>query len=256
MKVVILAGGWGSRLGNLTESVPKPMLQIGHKPLLWHIMKFYAHYGFIDFIIALGVKNQVIKNYFLNFSSFNCDFTINLKENKIDILNPIKENWNISLIDTGLQTLKASRLRKLKSYLDEGTNLLTYGDGVSDVNLNELIRFHKNHGKLLSITGVFPPSRFGEIIEVDGLIKSFSEKPQTSVGLINGGFMVFEKKILDLIPDDKDYDLEHNLISDLVKQEEVMVYKHEGNWECMDNPRDYEYLNSLWTNKKAFWKIW
>ena len=258
MKVIILAGGQGSRLGHLSEHKPKPMIKIGERPILWHIMKIYSSFGYNDFIIALGNKGEIIKDYFKNFKTYNNNFKIDIGNDKIEILDDDNDekNWKVSLVDTGLNALKGSRLKKLEKYLTADTNMITYGDGVADLNLKDLLNFHNIHGKTLTITGVFPPSRFGEINEKNNQIVSFSEKPQTSSGLINGGFMVFEKKMLDILSISDDCDFEYKVLEELVKSEEVMVYKHKGSWECMDNQRDMEHLNNLWIQKKAFWKSW
>jgi len=256
MKVVILAGGFGARLGRITESIPKPMLTIGNKPVIWHIMKIYAHYGYKDFIICLGYKGKVIKEYFLNYNSYNNDLTIDLRTNKVSIHQSHDErDWNITLIDTGLNTLKGGRLKRVERYLDD-INMLTYGDGVADVNVNDLVDFHKSQNKLLTITGVHPPARFGEIIEKDGQLISFEEKPQTSIGLINGGFMVFDKRLLDYLTDAEDCDLEYGTFEKLVSEQQVVLYKHEKGWGCLDTERDLKYLNNLWNENKAFWKVW
>jgi len=256
MKTIILAGGWGSRLGQLSESIPKPMVTIGNKPVLWHIMKTYSHYGFNDFIIALGVKGDIIKDYFYNFESRNNDFTADLSTGEIVYHNKHNESdWKVTLVDTGLNTLKGGRIKRLEKYLTEEVNMITYGDGVSDINITELINFHKSHGKTITITGVCPPSRFGEIVEDHGKVLSFNEKPQTSVGLINGGYMVFNRNLFEFLTEDEDCDFELNALEKLALQGEVMVYKHEGQWECMDHERDVAHLNSLWNNK-AFWKKW
>jgi len=257
MKTIILAGGWGTRLGQLSNSVPKPMVAIGNKPVLWHIMKIYSHYGFNDFIIALGVKGDIIKNYFYNFESRNNDFTADLSTGEIVYHNKHNESdWKVTLVDTGLNTMKGGRIKRVEKYLDEDFNMVTYGDGVADINVKKLIECHKSHGKTVTITGVHPPARFGELIEKDGQVASFEEKSQTSVGLINGGFMVFNKNLLDYLTEDEECDLERGTFEKLTKEGEVIVYKHIGNWECMDHERDVEHLNNLWNNNKAFWKHW
>ncbi len=257
MKVIILAGGWGTRLGHLTEVIPKPMVRIGNRPILWHIMKIYSHYGFNDFIICLGVKGSIIKDYFYNYDIRNFDFTINLSRNNIEFYNKNNEtNWNVTLIDTGLNTLKGGRIKRVEKYLDPNMNMVTYGDGVIDLNINKLVEFHKSHGKMVTITGVYAPARFGELIEKDGKVITFKEKPQTSVGLINGGFMVFNNELLDYLTDDENCDFERGVLEELTEKGDVMVYKHEGNWECMDHERDVVHLNKLWNTNNAFWKIW
>lgn len=257
MKVIILAGGWGTRLGRQAEEIPKPMVPIGNKPILWHIMKIYSHYGFNDFIICLGVKANVIKNYFYHYEIINCDFTIDMSNSDIKYFNYHEENdWKVTLVDTGLNTLKGGRIKRIEKYLDSEINMLTYGDDVADIDINKLLEFHKSHDKILTITGVNPPARFGELIEKNGKVVSYTEKPQTSMGLINGGFMFFNKELLDYLKEDENCDFEHGPLEELTKKGEVMVYKHEGNWECMDTERDVEHLNKLWYENRAFWKVW
>ncbi|MFX1328519.1 MAG: glucose-1-phosphate cytidylyltransferase [Promethearchaeota archaeon] len=256
MKVIILAGGWGTRLGYRTELIPKPMVKIGNRPILWHIMKIYSYYGFNDFIIALGVKGDIIKDYFYQYDIFNSDFTIDLSNNNIEFYNKNDANWRVTLVDTGLNTLKGGRIKRVEKFLDPEVNMVTYGDGVADINIKELVEFHKSHNKIFTITGVHAPARFGELVEKDQLLISFVEKPQTSVGLINGGFMVFNNEFLDYITQDENCDLEYGILEDLTARGEVMVYKHKGNWACMDHERDVNHLNKLWNNNKAFWKIW
>jgi len=255
MKVIILAGGYGSRLGSLSELIPKPMIDVGGRPIIWHIMKIYAAYGFRDFVIALGYKGNVIKEYFYNIKSQNNDFTINTKSGDITYHNTGSDDWNVSLIDTGIDTLKGGRIKRLENYLDD-INMLTYGDGVADIDINKLVEYHKNHGKLVTISGVRPPSMFGEIIQEDGRVLSFEEKPQTSKGLINGGYMVFDKKILEYLRPDKDCDFEFGPLEELAAKGEVMTYKHEGFWECADTVRDLNHLNKLWATDQAKWKVW
>jgi len=257
MKVIILAGGYGSRLGNITESIPKPMVQIGEKPIIWHIMKMYSHYGYKDFILSLGYKQEVIKEYFHNYNVRANDFTINLGTKQMNILHSHDEiDWNVTMVDTGLNTLKGARLKRLEQYLDDDINMLTYGDGVADININDLIKFHKSHGKMLTISGVHPPSRFGEIMVKDGKLISFQEKPQSSVGLINGGFFVFDKRLFQYLTKDESCDLEFETFEKLAPLGEVMVYEHLNNWECIDTERDLKHLNHLWSEGKAFWKVW
>ncbi|MHA1284392.1 MAG: glucose-1-phosphate cytidylyltransferase [Promethearchaeota archaeon] len=256
MKVIILAGGWGTRLGRRTELIPKPMVKIGNKPILWHIMKIYSHFGFNDFVICLGVKGEIIKDYFYHYEMYNNDFTINISSKDIQFHNDSEEDWNVTLVDTGLNTLKGGRIKRVERYLDDDVNMVTYGDGVADINILDLVRFHKTHGKIFTITGVHAPARFGELTEKDGLLISFKEKPQTSVGLINGGFMVFNNDFLDYLTPDEDCDLEYGVLEELTRKKEVMVYKHAGNWECMDHERDVLHLNKLWNTNQAFWKVW
>lgn len=256
MKVIILAGGYGSRLGNIAEAIPKPMVKVGDKPIIWHVMKIYAHYGYKDFIISLGYKSDVIKEYFYNYLPYSNDFSINMKTQELKTLGPLSEtNWNVSLINTGLNSLKGARIKRVEKHLDD-VNMVTYGDGVADIDINKLVKFHQSHNKMITITGVHPPARFGEIIEKNGHLISFEEKPQTSIGLINGGFMVFEKKFLDFLSTDEECDLEYGPFEKLAEIGEIMVFKHEGKWECVDHERDLKHLNELWNSNKAFWKVW
>lgn len=257
MKVIILAGGWGSRLGQLTEVVPKPMVHIGNMPVLWHIMNIYSYYGFNEFIIALGVKGEVIKNYFTNYKVLNSNITVDFSSDQIIYHDKKNErDWKVTLVNTGLNTLKGARIKKLEKYLVDDTNLLTYGDGVADINLKELISFHKTHNKTITVSGVRPPSAFGEFEEIDGRITSFVEKPKSARSYINGGFMVFNKNLLSFLSEDEDNDFEFGVLEELALNGEVMVYKHDGSWECMDHERDVLYLNKLWNSGKAFWKVW
>ena len=257
MKLVILAGGYGSRLGNLTNSIPKPMVQVGGKPIIWHIMKTYAHYGIKEFIICLGYKGHVIKDYFLHYDS-NCnDFTVDLSDNSVKFHSNHEEyDWKVTLVDTGLDTLKGGRLKRIEKYLDDYINLLTYGDGVADINISELVDFHKRIGKMVTISGVRPPARFGELIAEENILTSFEEKAQTSQGLINGGYMVFNKELLDCLLEDENCDLEFGILEKLASQHKVAVYKHKGLWACMDTERDLNHLEKLWKNNEAFWKVW
>ena len=255
MKVIILAGGWGTRLGRQTNSIPKPMVLVGNKPILWHIMKIFSSYNYKNFIISCGVKAHVIKSYFANYRDHNQDYTIDLKSSQIIYHKKDldAEDWKVSLIDTGLNTLKGARIKRLEDYLIDDLNMVTYGDCVSDVNIHKLVEFHKSHGKILTITGVRPSARFGELIEVNGKVTSFKEKPQTSVGLINGGFMIFNKKLLSYLTEKESCDFESGAVEMLANKGEVMVYKHKGNWECMDHERDVQHLNKLWETGGAFW---
>jgi glucose-1-phosphate cytidylyltransferase len=257
MKTVIFAGGMGTRISEESVLKPKPMIEIGGKPILWHIMKIYAHYGINEFVLCLGYKGNIIKDYFYHFNSNNSDFTVDLCNDDIIFHNKNRiELWKVTLVDTGLDTLKGARIKRIEQYLDDDLNCLTYGDGVSNVHINKLIEFHKSHGKLITITGVKPPSMFGEIIEEDGKVLSFEEKPQTSKGLINGGYMVFHRKMLDYLSTDKNCDFEFGPLEKMAKEGQVMTYKHNGFWECADTLRDLENLNKLWMNNQAAWKVW
>jgi glucose-1-phosphate cytidylyltransferase len=257
MKVIILAGGMGTRLGTQIEAIPKPMVPIGSKPILWHIMKIYSHQGFNEFIICLGAKGSVIKDYFYKYEIISNDFTIDLSSGDIKYHSSHDEdNWKVTLVDTGQNTLKGGRIKRVEKYLNSDTNMLTYGDGLADIDLNKLLEFHKSHDKIVTITGVHRPSRFGELFEEGGQVCSFTEKPQFSRELINGGFMVFDKEMLNYLTEDENCDFEVGPLEQLAESGQVMVYKHEGNWECMDHERDVIYLNELWKTNKAFWKIW
>lgn len=256
MKVIILAGGWGTRLGNLTDLLPKPMVKIGNKPILWHIMKIYAYYGFTDFIICLGVKAEVIKDYFYQYDKIINDFSIDLSNGSIEFYNKHEENWKVTLIDTGLNTLKGARIKMVEKFLDPEMNMVTYGDGVADIDIRKLVDFHKSNKKLFTITGVNRSARFGEIIEKNGIVYSFQEKPRISHSLINGGFMVFNNGFLDYLSTEEDCDLERGVLDELSLKGEIMMYKHKGKWECMDHERDIHYLNKLWNSNNAFWKVW
>ncbi len=258
MKVVILCGGLGTRMQEETGSRPKPMVTIGRKPILWHIMKTFAHYGCTDFVLCLGYKGEMIKEYFYNYEVLNNDFTITLGNPKrIEIHNDHSESgWRITLVDTGDSALKGARIKKIEKYVDTDIFIATYGDGVADIDIRKLIAFHKRHGKIGTVTGVRPPSRFGELVVKSNKVVSFTEKPQVSEGLINGGFFVFDQKIFRYLSDGDQCDLEVGPLEQLAKDGELQVYKHDGEWECMDTLRDITHLNKLWQNNNAFWKVW
>jgi glucose-1-phosphate cytidylyltransferase len=257
MKTLILAGGYGSRLGNIAENTPKPMVTVGGRPIIWHIMKIYSHFGFNDFVILLGYQGVKIKEYFFNYHMMNNDFTIDLADNRISYADKNNvEKWKVTLVDTGVDTLKGGRIKRVEKYLEGDVNMLTYGDGVVDMDIKALVKFHRGHGKILTLTGVRPPSRFGELMISDSQVQSFEEKPQVSSGMINGGFMVFNKKLLSYLTADKDCDFEFGVLEDLAKQGEIMVYEHQGFWECIDTERDLNHLNKLWDQNKAKWKLW
>ncbi len=257
MKTIILAGGWGSRLGQLSEPKPKPMIYIGNRPILWHIMKIYSFYGYNDFIIALGVKGHLIKEYFYNFEVLNNDFTVDFASEKITFHSKHNETkWTVTLVDTGLNTLKGGRIKRVERYLDDDINMLTYGDGVADIDINKLVSFHKSHGKTITFSGVHPTGKFGEFEEKNNQVMNFREKPLSGKTFINGGFMVFNSNLLDYLSIDEEFDFETDALEKLADQGEVMVYKHEGYWECMDHERDVYHLNKLWNSRKAFWKMW
>lgn len=258
MKVVILCGGLGTRLREETEFRPKPMIEIGGKPILWHIMKIYAHYGFTDFILCLGYKGEMIKQYFYNYEILNNDFTVELGDHKnIKVYtNHAEKGWRVTLADTGDKALKGARIKRIEKYIDGDEFMVTYGDGVADININNLLKFHRSHGKIATLTGVHPISRFGELTVKGNQVINFTEKPQSSVGLINGGFFVFNRQIFNYLEDRDDCDLEYGVLEKLASEGQLMVYKHTGFWYCMDTYRDLEYLRKLWTQGKAPWKIW
>jgi len=257
MKLVILAGGYGSRLGEIANVIPKPMVEIGGKPMIWHIMKTYSHYGIKDFVICLGYKANVIKDYFLHYETESNDFTIDFSMGSIVLHSTHDEqDWKVTLVDTGIDTLKGGRLKKIERYLDDDVNLLTYGDGVADININGLIDFHLKVDKMVTISGVHPPARFGELKATGDILTSFEEKAQTSQGLINGGYMVFNKELLSYLTEDESCDLEYGVFERLAEDGKIAVYKHEGLWACMDNERDVYNLNKLWKEDRAFWKVW
>ena len=257
-KVAILCGGRGARLREETEIRPKPLVEIGGRPILWHIMKIYAYYGYNDFILCLGYKGSMIKEYFYNYHLLMNDFTINLNnKQKITLHNRNNEiDWSVSLIDTGINTLKGARIKKIEKFIDSDTFLLTYGDGVANIDLNAVINFHEKNKRIGTLTGVRPPSRFGDLIIEKGKVLKFTEKPQASAGLINGGFFVFNRKIFDYLSEEEDCDFEMGALEKLAEEGQLGIYEHKGSWECMDTFRDTEHLNELWNNQKAFWKIW
>lgn len=257
-KVVLLCGGLGTRLKEETEFKPKPMVTVGGKPILWHIMKIYSAYGYKDFILCLGYKGEIIKHYFYNYEIMSQDFKISYQNGKqITILkNCEEEDWSITLVDTGKDTLKGARLKKVEKYIDSDIFMVTYGDGIADINIEKLISFHRSHGKIGTVTGVRPPSLFGELCVENDKAVLFSEKPQTSAGLINGGFFVFDRRLFDYLTTDNSCDLERGPLEKLATSGELMVYIHDGMWGCMDTYRDMEYLNKLWDSGHAFWKVW
>ncbi len=258
MKVVILCGGLGTRLREETEFRPKPMVEIGGKPILWYIMKIYAYYGFKDFILCLGYKGDIIKQYFYNYEIVNNDFTVELGKNKkLEIHSVCSEKgWRITLVDTGEKVLKGARLKRVEKYIDAGQLMMTYGDGVADINIKDLLKFHLAHGKIATLTGVRPLSRFGELSVNGKRVVKLTEKPQSSTGLINGGFFVFNRRIFDYLEDGDDCDLEIGALEKLAEEGQLMVYEHNKFWYCMDTVRDMDYLNKLYMQGKAPWEIW
>lgn len=258
IKVVILCGGKGTRLREETEIKPKPLIEIGGRPILWHIMKIYSHYGFNRFVLCLGYKGAMIKEYLYHYHFVSNDFTIKLDEKRQVTFHRRNEevDWEATVVDTGLNTLKGARIKRIEKYIDSDIFLLTYGDGIADVDINAVIDFHKKSGCLATLTGVRPPSRFGDLVTNKGKVLTFTEKPQASAGLINGGFFVLNRGIFDYLTEDEKCDFENGALEKLAAEGKLAVYEHKGAWECMDTMRDSEYLNELWNNKKAFWKLW
>jgi glucose-1-phosphate cytidylyltransferase len=258
MKVVILCGGVGTRLREETEYRPKPMVNIGDRPILWHIMKYYSRFGCHDFVLALGYKGEMIKNYFCHYELMNNDVTIELGQPERTSIHYAHDEagWKITLADTGEKSLKGARLKKVERYITGDTFMMTYGDGIADVDVGKLLAFHKSHGKMATVTGINPASRFGELKTDGDRVEVFSEKPQNVDGLINGGFFVFNRGILNYLTADDSCDLEIGPLERIAKEGQLMVYKHRGFWACMDTFRDMEYLNKIWDENKAKWKIW
>jgi glucose-1-phosphate cytidylyltransferase len=258
MKAIILCGGQGTRLREHTELRPKPMVEIGGRPILWHIMKLYSHYGINDFVLCLGYKASVIKEYFLNYEAMNCDFTVRLGEPNAITLhesNQARENWRVTLADTGEETMTGARIRRAAKYLGphDDTFMVTYGDGLADVNLQTLLEFHRGHGKLATLTGVRPPSRFGEFHCEGSQILSFSEKPQINQGLINGGFFCFQREFLNYLSESPDCILEKQPLETCASDGQLHVFEHLGYWHCMDTYRDWQGLENQWRSGRAPW---
>ena len=257
MKVVILAGGFGTRISEETEFKPKPMIEIGERPILWHIMKYYSSYGFHDFIICAGYKQQIIKEWFANYFIYCGDITFDFRngENHIEVRNSKLEPWNVTVVDTGLKTYTGGRIKKLKSLLGKEAFFLTYGDGVSNVNLNMLYENHKNNGGLVTVTAVKPEGRFGNLDVAGDKVTSFREKQMEDSGWINGGFMVLEPEVLDYIDGDHVM-LEEEPFDRISREGRLFCYRHNGFWQCMDTLRDKNKLEDLWDKGTAPWKIW
>jgi glucose-1-phosphate cytidylyltransferase len=255
MKVAILAGGLGTRLAEETEIRPKPMVEIGGKPILWHIMKIYDHYGFKEFVIALGYKGEYIKKYMVDSCSLSMDLTVDLKRGQIQKHGDNSVDWNVALIDTGLKTQTGGRIKRLAPYLGNETFMLTWGDGVADIDINNLLAFHRSHGKLATLTAVRPPARYG-YLELNGdRIIEFSEKPQTREGWINGAFFVLEPGVFDYIEGD-DTQWEKEPLENLARDGQLMAYKHTSYWQCMDTVREKHILETSWNSGNAPWRIW
>lgn len=255
MQVVILAGGFGTRISEESDKKPKPMIEIGGKPILWHIMKHYSHFGYNEFIICLGYKGYVIKEYFANYHLHTSDITFDFVEDTQNYHNSQTEPWKVSLIDTGDGTMTGGRVKRIQKYITGDTFMLTYGDGVSDIDINKLAYFHKSHGKLATLTAIQPGGRFG-VINIDkDIIKSFDEKPKEAGGWINGGFFVLNKKVFDYIDGDSTT-FEQEPLKNLANDGELMAYKYEGFWQAMDTLREKTNLENMWSNNEAKWKVW
>jgi glucose-1-phosphate cytidylyltransferase len=256
MKVVILAGGLGTRLAEETEITPKPMIEIGGRPILWHIMKHYAHYGFKEFFIALGYKGETIKRYFMDYYSLKGSLHIDFSTGAVQTQNKECEDWIVNLIDTGPETNTGGRVKRLENWLKDGTFMVTYGDGVCDLDLQELLRFHRSHKRIATITAVRPPARFGGLVfNGDMLVTDFTEKPQIGEGWINGGFLILEPQIFDYLKSDES-SLEADALERLAADRQLAAYRHDRFWQCMDTLRDKRLLESLWHKKQAPWKVW
>lgn len=258
MKTIILAGGFGTRISEESHLKPKPMIEIGGMPIMWHIMKLYSHYGFNDFIICAGYKQYIIKEYFSNYFLHKSDITFDFTTGKHDMIihNNSAEPWKVTVVDTGLNTMTGGRIKRVKKYLGDEPFMVTYGDGVSDVDIEELVSFHKSHGKRMTLTGIQPEGRFG-VMGFDGNdgVRAFHEKRKEDTGWINGGFLVCNTEVLDYIRDDT-ITLEREPMEKLAEEGELMCYKHYGFWQCMDTLRDKEKLDKLWGENRAPWKVW
>jgi len=253
MKVIILAGGFGTRMGESTSIIPKPMVSIGGKPIIWHVMKTYAHFGHNDFYVALGYKAEVMKEYFLNYREVNADFTVDLSSGQITPHQLDSVDWKVTLVDTGADSMTGGRVKRMQSFIGNETCMLTYGDGVADIDLDSLLSFHRSHGKMITVSAVRPPARFGEV-EMDGsLVTSFKEKPQMHDGWINGGYFVVEPEFFNLISGDSTL-LEREPLEQAAKAGELMAYHHDGFWHCMDTKRDLDLLEGMWA-EGAPWKV-
>jgi glucose-1-phosphate cytidylyltransferase len=255
MKVAILAGGVGTRLAEETGIKPKPLVEIGGRPILWHIMRHYAHFGFKEFVIALGYKGEVIKRYMVDYCHLNSNLTVNLQNGEVTVHGGFKADWMVELIDTGIDTLTGGRIKRLRPYLGDTRFMLTWGDGVSDVNLPDLLAFHESHGKLATLTAVRPTARFGHLRLNGEIVEEFSEKPQTMEGWINGAFFVLEPGVFDYIDGDMTQ-WEREPLERLAADDQLRAYRHTSFWQCMDTLRDKRLLETLWQKGDAPWKVW
>lgn len=256
LQVVILCGGMGTRLAELTEAIPKPMVHVGGKPILWHIMKTYSHHGFHDFVLCLGYKGEQIRSYFTNYPAMNSDLRVNIGTQKIEILESLhdEKTWTVTLAETGETTPTGGRVKRAAKYLDGQRFMVTYGDGVGDVDVKRLVAFHEAHGKLATVTGVHPVARFGELRVASGNVTEFHEKPEVRDGWVNGGYFVFERRVLDYLDDD--VPLERAPLERLAQDGELAMYPHGGFWQPMDTLRDVRALNEMWADSRAPWRVW
>lgn len=255
MKVAILAGGYGSRLAEETEIKPKPMVDIGGRPILWHIMRHYAHYGYDEFVIALGYKGEVIKKYMVDYCSLNSNLKVKLSTGEVETNGGFRPNWTVELVDTGMSTLTGGRIKRLAPYIGNETFMLTWGDGVSDVNLDDLLEFHRSHGKIATLTAVRPTARYGHLDLNGSRVLVFSEKPQAEEGWINGAFFILEPEVFDYIEGDETV-WEREPLERLAQEGQLMAYKHDSFWQCMDTLREKHLLEKLWQSGNPPWKIW
>jgi glucose-1-phosphate cytidylyltransferase len=255
MKVVVLAGGRGTRLAEETATRPKPMVEIGGKPMLWHIMQLYAHHGCKEFLIACGYRGEIIKEYFRNLFSFGGDLTVDLWTGNVDVQNPDRLDWKVSVVDTGLDTMTGGRIARLRSRIGAEPFMATYGDGVGDVDVGALLAFHRAHGRLATVTAVRPPARFGGLVLDEDVVREFTEKPQAEAGWINGGFFVFEPGVFDYLDGDHSI-LEREPLERLARDGQLHAWRHRGFWQPMDTLREKELLESLWSSGRAPWKVW
>ena len=254
MKVIILAGGFGTRLSEYTQTIPKPMVAVGGKPILWHIMRSYAHFGHKDFYLALGYKAELIKEYFLHYRSVNSDFTVDLSTGSVEPHQTDDADWRVTLVQTGQDSMTGGRVKRMQSFIGDDPFMLTYGDGLADVDLNALLDFHRSHGKMVTVTAVRPGARFGELMIDSDQVKSFQEKPQMGQGWINGGYFVIQPDFFELIAGDSTI-LERDPLEEVARMGELMAFRHEGFWQCMDTKRDRDSLEELWQARSAPWKV-
>jgi glucose-1-phosphate cytidylyltransferase len=253
MQAVILCGGRGTRLHEETSFRPKPLVPIGEHPILWHIMRHYRDYGVRDFVLCLGYKGDVIRDYFLNFRRNSTDIEVDLSSGDVTLLSKQDVDWRVRLIDTGENAMTGARIRRISRHIQSDRFFATYGDGLANIDLGQLLRFHQEQGKKVTVTAVRPPSRFGELLVEGALVRSFVEKPQTGAGWINGGFFVFERSALDAFPDREDLSLEAHVLEEMAASHQLAVYKHDGFWQCMDTNREMQHLNDLWASGHIPW---